>query len=281
VANVGRQWRDAVDDELNRDGANDRDVDHERRAVHFSRTVGGIGVLDGTFDTEDAETIEKALKRSYDRAHAAGDPRTPAQQRSDAVAEIFRHYLDDQPRGTNRPHVVYVVSIDTLTGEAVGLCNTLDGHRVSPETLLRIACDSISEILVVDAKGVPLAMARATRTFTPSQYRAIMVRDGGCRWPGCDGRADDCEAHHARFHEHGGPTDVDNGFAACRGAGHHRLIHEGGWTVTGDPNGELTFHDPDGNPRGSSRPRKRPPPILTRAGEDRELIRERVRELAA
>jgi hypothetical protein len=51
--------------------------------------------------------------------------------------------------------------------------------------------------------------------------------------------------------------------------------------VTGDPNGELIFHDPDGNARGSTRPRKRPPPILTRAGRDRERVRERIRALAA
>ncbi|HEX4491148.1 MAG TPA: DUF222 domain-containing protein [Acidimicrobiia bacterium] len=281
VANVGKQWRDALDNDLDRDGANDCDVDHDRRAVRFSRTVGGVGVLDGTFDTEDAEIIEKALKRSYVRAHAAGDPRTPAQQRSDAMAEIFRHYLDDQPRGTNRPHVIYVVGVDTLSGEAVGLCGTLDGNRVSPETLLRIACDSISEILVVDAKGVPLAMGRTTRTFTPSQYRSIMARDGGCRFPECAARPDDCEAHHARFFEHGGATDVDNGFAACKGRGHHRLIHEGGWTVTGDPNGELSFYDPDGRLRGTTTPRTHPPPILTQAGRDRERTRERVRQLVA
>lgn len=225
--------------------------------------------------------VEKALKRSYDRAHAAGDPRTPAQQRSDAIVEIFRHYLDGQPRGTNRPHIIYVVSVETISGGAVGICETLDGRRVSPEMLRRIACDSIGQLLIVDGDGVPLAMGGATRTFTPDQYRAIMVRDGGCRWPDCDAPPRDCEAHHGKERALGGLTDVDNGSAACRGRGHHQLVHEGGWTVRGDPNGELTFSDPDGNCRGSSRPRKRPPPILTRAGELAALARERARALAA
>jgi hypothetical protein len=281
VANVGKQWRDALDNHLDRDGAAKTDRDYESRTTQWSRSVDGLGFLEGRFETEAAAIVDKALERAYDRAHAAGDPRTPAQQRSDAIVEIFRHYLDDQPRGTNRPHVTYVVGIDTLRGEAVGLCGTLDGHRVSPETLLRIACDSISEILVVDAQGVPLAMGRATRSFAPAQYRAIMVRDGGCRLPDCDARPDDCEAHHARHHQDGGATDVGNGFAACKGRGHHRLIHEGGWTVTGDPNGELTFYDAEGRCRGTTTPRRRPPPILTQAGKDRELILERVRSLVA
>jgi hypothetical protein len=281
VTNVAKQWRDALDNHLDRDGAARPDPDRERRSVQWSRSIDNLGFLEGTFDAEGSEIIDRSLERAYERAHAAGDPRTPAQQRHDAIIEIFRHYLDDQPRGTNRPHITYVVSVDTIAGETIGICETLDGRRVSPETLLRIACDSIAEILVVDARGVPLAMGRATRSFTPAQWRAIMIRDGGCRWPECDARPDDCEAHHADFWEHGGRTDTDNGIATCRGRGHHHLLHEGGWTVRGDPNGELTFYDPNGNPHGTSRPRKRPPPILTRAGQDAELARQRVRELAA
>jgi Domain of unknown function (DUF222) len=279
VANVGRQWHDALDNDLDRDGADRTDRERERRAVRFSRSVEGVGFLDGTFDVEAAEIVERALRRGYERAHAAGDPRSPAQQRHDALVEIFRHYLDGQPRGTNRPHVIWLVDADTAAGETVGVCQSISGHRIAPETMRRIACDSIVQVLALDDEDVPLAMGRATRTFTPDQQRAIMTRDGGCRIPDCDAGPDDCDAHHADFWEHGGPTDVENGFALCRGRGHHRLIHEGGWTVTGDPNGELTFHDPDGRPRGTSRPRRRPPPILTRAGEDRERARQRVEQL--
>ena len=98
--------------------------------------------------------------------------------------------------------------------------------------------------------------------------------------PGCDAGPEDCEAHHAVIHwEAGGPTDLANGLAVCRGSGHHRLIHEGGWTITGDPNGEITFHDPDGNQRGTSRPRKRPPPIPTRTGTEITRAQERAHEL--
>ena len=36
---------------------------------------------------------------------------------------------------------------------------------------------------MLDSNGVPLDMGRATRTFTPDQYRAIMIRDGGASGP--------------------------------------------------------------------------------------------------
>ena len=257
-----------------------RSAERERRRANFSRTLNGIGILDGRFDAEGAEIIDTALRRCYERNHQADDPRTPARQRADAIVDIFRHYLDHQHRGANRPHVVVVVDAATLAGEAVGRCETISGYQIHPESVRRLACDSFIQRIVLDSKGVPLDMGRATRTFTPDQYRAIMVRDGGCRMVGCDAGPEDCEAHHATTHwEDGGLTDLAVGLALCRGAGHHRLIHEGGWTITGDPNAEITFHDPDGNPRGTTRPRNAPKPILTRAGRDVARARKRVLEL--
>jgi len=283
VTNVGRRWRDALDDHLDRDGSEPtkkQDTDHDRRGANFSRTLHGIGILDGTFDTEGAEIIDTALDRCYERNHQANDPRTPTQQRADAIVDIFAHYLDHQHRGTNRPHLVIAVDGATLAGEAVGRCETISGYQLDPETMRRLACDAFIQRIVLDPNGIPLNMGRATRTFTPDQYRAIMIRDGGCRMPGCNAGPQDCQAHHATTHwEHGGRTDLAVGLALCRGAGHHRLIHEGGWTITGDPNGEVTFHDPDGNPQGTSRPRTPPKPIPTQAGRDIARARKRALEL--
>ena len=280
VANVGHQWRDALDNDRDRDGSGRRCRDHDPQRANYSRSIAGLGFLNATFDTEDAELADTALRHSYERNHRADDPRSPDRQRADAIADIFRHYLDRQPRGTNRPHLLITVDPATLAGEAVGCCETISGYRLSPETARRLACDAIIQRIVVDSEGVPLDLGRATRTFTPDQYRAIMLRDGGCRMPGCDAGPRDCEAHHAMTHwEAGGLTDLGNGLAVCRGSGHHRLVHEGGWTITGDPNGEITFHDPDGNPRGSSRPRRRPPPIPTRIGTEITQAHGRVRDL--
>ena len=270
VAVVGRRWRDALDDRLGRDGSDPKkkDAEHEQRRANFSRTLYGIGILDGTFDTEGAEIIDTALRRCYERNHRADDLRTPAQQRADAIVDIFRHYLDHQDRGVNRPHLIVAVDGATLSGEAVGRCETLSGYQLHPDTVRRLACDAFIQRIVLDPKGVPLEMGRATRTFTPDQYRAIMIRDGGCRMPDCDAGPEDCQAHHTDYWENGGRTDLAVGLAVCRGAGHHRLIHEGGWTITGNPNGEITFHDPDGKPCGTSRPRNPPTPIPTQTGRD-------------
>jgi hypothetical protein len=71
----------------------------------------------------------------------------------------------------------------------------------------------------------PLEVGRATRVVSPAQRAALAVRDGGCRYPGCDRPVAWCDAHHLRHWLHGGPTDLENLVLLCRA--HHRAVHEG------------------------------------------------------
>jgi hypothetical protein len=88
----------------------------------------------------------------------------------------------------------------------------------------------------------PLEVGRATRTVAPAQRNALVVRDGGCVFPGCDRPQDWCEAHHLRHWAHGGPTDLANLALLCRA--HHRAVHEGGWRLQPDPDGRFTASPP-------------------------------------
>jgi len=72
----------------------------------------------------------------------------------------------------------------------------------------------------------PLEVGRATRVVSAAQRAALAVRDGGCRFPGCDRPPAWCEAHHLRHWLHGGATDLANLVLLCRA--HHRAVHEGG-----------------------------------------------------
>ena len=56
----------------------------------------------------------------------------------------------------------------------------------------------------------PLEVGRATRVVSAAQRTALAVRDGGCRFPGCDRPPAWCEAHHRRHWLHGGATDLAN-----------------------------------------------------------------------
>jgi hypothetical protein len=88
----------------------------------------------------------------------------------------------------------------------------------------------------------PLEVGRTSRVVQPGQRAALVVRDGGCVFPGCDRPQEWCEAHHLHHWLHGGPTDLANLALVCRA--HHRAVHEGGWQLQRDPDGRLTATPP-------------------------------------
>jgi Domain of unknown function (DUF222) len=269
VSSAVRQWRDALDADLDRDGANRQtitDRQWDRRAVDYAKSIDGIGLGRITLEPEGADIFNRALQRAYDGLHRADDPRTPAQQRADALVEIARTYLAARPARGNLPHLLVLTDPPTLRGDHVGECRLADGTRISPATARRIACDAVIQELVIDETGVPLALGRSTRNFTPDQFRAMVARDGGCRC--CRASPEHCDAHHVNEWNNQGPTDIDNGMLLCR-YGCHRGMHEGHWRVVGNPNARLDFSDRDGNHIATSEPRPRVEPIPTKAGRDR------------
>ncbi|HEX4519924.1 MAG TPA: HNH endonuclease signature motif containing protein [Gaiellaceae bacterium] len=87
--------------------------------------------------------------------------------------------------------------------------------------------------------------------------RALKARDGCCRFPGCRNTRS-LHSHHVQHWAHGGPTELENLILLCRR--HHRLVHEGGWTL--DPGG--LFRDPFGrsSPSAPEQPKGRPDLLL-------------------
>ena len=189
-----REWRSKLDDLLDRDPIDRHDEkEHQKRTLHLSNGMYGTAFLDGYFDAENAELIRAAIGRAFERGHREQDPRTPAQQRADAFAEICRSYLAGMPASGNRPHVALVVDINTYMGDTYGGCHTHRGDPINVDTARRIMCDS--DINLVLANGlIPLAMGGTTRIFTTYQYRAMVIRDGGCRR--CGASPEQCESHH-------------------------------------------------------------------------------------
>jgi HNH endonuclease len=90
----------------------------------------------------------------------------------------------------------------------------------------------------------PLEVGRTSRVVTAAQRVALVVRDRGCGFPGCDRPPAWCEAHHLVHWLHGGPTDLANLALVCRA--HHRRCTRaaGGWRLQRDPDGRLTATPP-------------------------------------
>ncbi|MGE0791992.1 MAG: HNH endonuclease [Sandaracinaceae bacterium] len=119
-----------------------------------------------------------------------------------------------------------------------------DGSRISVETFRRIACDCSLIGVKHDADGDPLDVGRKTRTIPPALWRAIVLRDRGCAFPGCTNERF-LDGHHIEHWAQGGETNKRNLVCLC--TFHHQLVHEGGFRVRTDEQGRAAFFDRTGN----------------------------------
>jgi hypothetical protein len=119
-----------------------------------------------------------------------------------------------------------------------------DGTPVSAETSRRFTCDASVVPVTRDRDGSVLDVGRRTRTIPPALRRALEVRDGGCRFPGCGLRF--TEGHHIVHWKNGGETKLSNLVLLCRH--HHRAVHEEGFRVRMHRDGRIQFYDRTGWP---------------------------------
>jgi hypothetical protein len=73
----------------------------------------------------------------------------------------------------------------------------------------------------------PLALGRTRRIASRGQTMALIAREGGCSFPGCDHPPQWCDRHHILDWILGGPTDLDNLTLLCRY--HHTHFLQKGW----------------------------------------------------
>ncbi|MDQ6876544.1 MAG: HNH endonuclease [Candidatus Dormibacteraeota bacterium] len=67
--------------------------------------------------------------------------------------------------------------------------------------------------------------------------RALIARDRGCRFPGCDRPPAWTDGHHLKHWADGGPTLPFNLALLC--GRHHYRVHEEGWRLAWGGSGEL------------------------------------------
>jgi hypothetical protein len=205
---------------------------YEGRAFTLTPTGHGRVRVTGWLEAEAAAIVNAALDPlCTPRRSGVEDARTPAQRRADALVEICQlalHTGQLPEHGGDRPQVVVTVPFDLLRRELGA--GTLDtGQTLSPEQVRRMACDAQLIPAVLGGQGQVLDLGTARRLFTGPVRRALILRDGGCAFPGCDRHARWCQAHHLTGWADGGPTSVDNGVLVCHF--HHRVIHQGDWSV--------------------------------------------------
>ena len=236
---------------LDQDGGYDPASDPANNHLHLVPTTDGITYVSGQLVGELALTIkklidgetERVLKRYRADAEATGGE-TPVPSRAQACAEALGELVDrgsGVPEGSGKlpePEIVVILN-DTGDTEDGGELTDDDGNHLSPVILRFIIAAAMIRPLEVSGSGDPLRMGRTLRYANRHQRRALLARDGGCIFPGCDRPASWCDVHHVDEWDANGPTDIDNIGLLCRH--HHRVTHRPGWTMTptalpSDPN---------------------------------------------
>jgi Domain of unknown function (DUF222)/HNH endonuclease len=249
-AAVARHWRSVVDDSL---ASADALAVHERRYLYASKTLFGTVRIDGELDLDGGETLLAALA-ALDQPETEVDgmrARTGRQRNADNLVQMAAAYLAGGATNA-RPEVAasVVIDLDTLVGaESRSLHEARRELQhlgpIAQETALRLACDASVIRAVMSGSSEVLDLGRSTPVVSRAQRRALLLRDRGCGFPGCDRPPEWCDAHHIWHWVKGGPTDIGNLVLLCRH--HHVLCHEGGWHLARGPDGALQFRRPDGS----------------------------------
>jgi hypothetical protein len=215
--------------------------------------------LRGELDADHGAILNVALREAQD-ALFRRDGVVASQV--EALVEIANRSLDTitDPARRDRYRVHVHVDVDNTMIDGLG-------YRLPGWLRDLICCDTIAST-VTKAGGIPVSVGRTQRTVPERTRRLVILRDRGCRVPGCD--ADRFLHVHHVIHwdpdDGNGPTDTWN--LACLCPRHHRLHHRGRLGISGnadDPHG-LIFTDVYGRvmkPSAVARPLTGPPPEPT------------------
>ncbi len=153
-----------------------------------------------------------------------------------ALCELIEHLPNDRHPHNGAIGASIVVTVDEQRLRAGAGEATVDiGGTISIGETRRLACNAGLLPMVLAGESKILDLGTTRRLFDRYQRIALIRRDQGCVFPGCERPPHWCEAHHRIPWSRGGPTDIDNGCLLC--SFHHHLIHQGEWDLMLAPDG--------------------------------------------
>ncbi len=215
------------------------------RWLEYRYTDGGRRFhLDAELPGAAGAVVARAFDRLGDEIPIMPDEepdRLVGARRADALVALCSARIADDPDQDRATVVVHAELDAVIDDDANALIE--DGPVIAGSTLHRLLCNARLQTVVEHPDGTVRSVARLSREPAPWMMRQLRHRDGTCRFPGCDARRF-TQAHHVEWWSRGGATDLDNLVLVC--AFHHRLVHEHGWGLTRDGDGEVTWVRPEG-----------------------------------
>jgi hypothetical protein len=232
---------------------------HGRRRVRATDTPDGGFAFSGLLYGTAAETARVALD-AFRLPDAPGEHRTPEQRAADGFEQLCAAALragDAPTQHGARPQVLVIFSAEELArheqSDEPGVGTFVrSGQPVTTDELGPLLDDCRLLRIVRDAERTPIEVSETVRTVPAGLWRALLIRDGGCTWPGCEAPAAWCDvAHgHTAFAQRG-RLSLDNAALLCRR--HHRRFDHGPWRIAVESN-TVTYHRTDVPPEGAGGP---------------------------
>ena len=272
-------WRRIALDTVGEGDGVDPATDDTANALHLSKTYQGRFRLDGDLDAVLGDGIAGYLAaqrdlRFRDGTWSADDGLCTSQRNAIILAEMFDVAAAAKPAtrgGRPRPSITLHWDARDLLGDVADEVADVNHRRcvLGDTTVLcrpvaeRLLCSAdVTNVLMyfgLDGVATPLGVALERREPTPAQRAALVARDGGCVFPGCDAPPEWSDAHHTVPYEISKRTVLHELVLLCRN--HHHAVHEGGYTLVRTPEGVVHITDPDGiTLPGLGRGAKLPPP---------------------
>jgi uncharacterized protein DUF222/HNH endonuclease len=218
---------------------------HERRYLYLSQTFDGIFRLDGQLDADGGAALQTVLDALMGPPAADGN-RTAPQRRADAMVDLAHRQLDGGELaqvGGQKPHLMVTVDMATLSKQPGSPAAELEWAQPIPaETARRIACDCTITPILRGAESHQVDVGRTRRSISPAKKRALVARDKGCRFEGCDRPPAWTDGHHIQHWADDGTDELANLVLLCRR--HHYRFHEEGWRLWWGADGELVAAPP-------------------------------------
>ncbi|MDO8365072.1 MAG: DUF222 domain-containing protein [Actinomycetota bacterium] len=204
---------------------------HQQRSVRSAPAADGMVTTTVTLPTLQSREFHSAIAHVAGKPHE-GDTRTTEQRLADGLVQLCEAYAKGQVLGgREKPTIIITIDAASFAGATNEPGLTAHGDRI-PAHVVRHLAEHANLQRVLHAGAVVLNLGREVRYATEAQYRALVARDGGCRWPGCHIPAAWCEADHLQAYEQGGATDLFNLVLWC--SHHHHEKHRPGVQVLGD-----------------------------------------------
>lgn len=200
------------------------------------------------------KALELAIAQQADDGANADDQELESlnllAKQADALATVAQAYLNGNAEKTTNSADHYQVMVHV---DEAALRQQEGEHTKAPaksdlpiESVRRLCCDGNLVPIAKDQNGNPLSSfnsGRKHRVVQPALRRALLARDKCCRFPGCT-HDKWLDAHHVMHWIDGGETSLANTVLLC--SRHHRVLHEGGFSIQKDYSGEWYFRNEKG-----------------------------------